>query len=101
MSQQNLIVQYHSYKQQTDRLVLPQLTSDNLPQHWKVEPLSNIALKMKAGGTPKRGEADFWGGVIPFLKIEDITASNGFISTTKECITEKGLNNSNAWLVPA
>lgn len=55
---------------------------------------------MRAGGTPRRGVAEYWNGSIPFVKIEDMTASSGEIFSTAESITEKGLAESSAWVVP-
>ncbi|WP_456420076.1 restriction endonuclease subunit S, partial [Methanocaldococcus infernus] len=57
--------------------------------------------KIKAGGTPKTTVKEYYeNGYIPFAKIEDITRSNKYLTSTKVKITEKGLNNSNAWKVP-
>ncbi|PMQ02374.1 MAG: restriction endonuclease [Dictyoglomus sp. NZ13-RE01] len=71
-----------------------------IPEDWEVVRLKDVAVYMKAGGTPRRTVKDYWNGDIPFVKIEDITSSNKYILTTKEYITKKGLENSSAWLVP-
>lgn len=72
----------------------------HLPQGWRWAKLREVALTLKAGGTPSRSVSDYWGGEIPFVKIEDITASNGWLMATQERINEAGLRNSSAWLVP-
>ena len=72
-----------------------------LPEEWEVVRLGDVAKKMKAGGTPRRGIKEYWGGNIPFVLIEDMTSGGLYLSKTKETITEKGLNNSSAWLVPS
>ncbi|BDC35577.1 restriction endonuclease subunit S [Candidatus Methanoliparum sp. LAM-1] len=71
-----------------------------LPQDWEVVRLGDIAKKMRAGGTPKKGVKEYWNGEIPFVLIEDMTSCGLYLSKTKETITEEGLKNSNAWLVP-
>jgi type I restriction enzyme S subunit len=71
-----------------------------LPEEWEVVKLGEVAEKMKAGGTPRRSVKEYWGGNIPFVLIEDMTSCNLYLSKTKETITEEGINNSNAWLVP-
>jgi len=71
-----------------------------LPKDWEVVRLGEVAKKMKAGGTPKKGVKEYWNGEIPFVLIEDMTSCGLYLSKTKETITEGGLKNSNAWLVP-
>jgi type I restriction enzyme S subunit len=71
-----------------------------IPEDWEVVRLGEVAEKMKAGGTPKRSEKRFWDGSIPFILIEDLTKNNLYIKDAREYITEEGLENSNAWIVP-
>jgi len=71
-----------------------------LPKDWEVVKLGDVAEKMKAGGTPRRGIKEYWNGKIPFVLIEDMTSCGLYLSRTKETITEEGLKNSSAWLVP-
>lgn len=54
----------------------------------------------KAGGTPKSTNKDYYNGHIPFLSIGDMTAQGKYIYYTDKSITDAGLNNSAAWLVP-
>jgi type I restriction enzyme S subunit len=70
------------------------------PKEWRVKKLKEIVIKAKAGGTPRRNISEYWNGNIPFVKIQDITRSNKYLYTSEEFITEKGLKNSNAWIVP-
>ncbi len=46
-----------------------------------------------------RGRTDFYGGGIPWLKSGEV--ANPMILSTEETITESGLAESSAWLVPA
>src|SRR5579884_93178 len=67
----------------------------------RMERLADIALAMRAGGTPRRANARYWNGDIPFVKIEDITSCEGLhLSGTKGSISQEGLDASSAWLVP-
>ena len=54
---------------------------------------------MKNGGTPKRGESDYWeNGTVPWLKTGEI--NNNIIIKSEEHITKLGLKNSSAKLLP-
>ncbi|WP_202613286.1 restriction endonuclease subunit S [Bifidobacterium tibiigranuli] len=67
---------------------------------WEQYVLSELYIKGGSGGTPKSTNKDFYDGDIPFLGISDITNSNGFIDDTEKHISDKGLKNSAAWIVP-
>ncbi len=69
-------------------------------QEWEIKTITEIALKLKAGGTPSRSVKRYWKGEIPFVLIDDITRSNKFLLKSEESITSIGLNNSSAWIVP-
>ena len=62
--------------------------------------LSTLIKFGKAGGTPKSTVKDYYDGNIPFLSISDITNQGKYIKHTIKHISQKGLNNSSAWLVP-
>jgi len=71
-----------------------------IPEDWNTKKLEEVCLKIKSGGTPLRSINEYWNGDIPFVKIEDITNSGKYLYRTTEYITKKGLENSNAWIVP-
>ena len=55
---------------------------------------------VKSGGTPDRSMPEYWNnGTIPWVKTTEL--QNQKINRTSECITEKGLQESSAKLVPA
>ncbi|MFL1462604.1 restriction endonuclease subunit S [Roseococcus sp. DSY-14] len=56
-------------------------------------------VTIKGGGTPSRENPAYWGGSIPWASVKDFKTAS--ISTTKETITEAGLRNSAANLIPA
>ena len=63
--------------------------------------LSDLIVKGKAGGTPRSTNKDYYNGNIPFLSINDISKQGKYITSTDNSISEKGLRESSAWLVPA
>ena len=67
------------------------------------EKYPQIAIKdftdVVSGGTPDRKNNAYWeAGNIPWVKTTEL--HNNKISTVEECITEKGLNESSAKVVP-
>ena len=52
-----------------------------------------------SGGTPKRSEAQYFGAGIPWLSISDL--NDGEVTDAKESLTQLGLENSSAKVVPA
>ena len=72
-----------------------------LPKTWLWTDFESISRELKAGGTPLTRTKEYYdGGKIPFVKIEDIVGSSKYLYDTKTRITEQGLRNSSAWLVP-
>lgn len=72
---------------------------DNLKTENIVK-FKEIIKKGKAGGTPKSTNKDYYDGEIPFLSINDMTTQGKYITTTEKSITNDGLNNSSAWIIP-
>lgn len=54
--------------------------------------------KWGSGGTPLRSKAEYYGQGFPWLKISDL--NDGIVEESEEQITQEGLNNSSAKLVP-
>ncbi len=72
-----------------------------IPKEWEVRRLGEVVLRLKAGSTPKTSVKEYYeNGNIPFVKIEDLTTNSKYLRKTLLKITEKGLRNSSAWLVP-
>ena len=79
---------------------IPELRFPEFKEEWEEKKLSQIIYKAKAGGTPKSSIKEYYNGNIPFLSINDMTNEGKYITYTEKSITEKGLKNSSAWLVP-
>ena len=73
-----------------------------LPEDWEVKSISEIG-RIYSGGTPDTNNPKFWHGDIYWCIPTDITALNGrrYLAKTKSKITEEGLRNSSAFLLPA
>ena len=69
------------------------------PNH--IETLKDLIIKGKAGGTPSSTVAEYYNGDIPFLSISDITKQGKYVEFTEKHISENGLENSSAWIVPS
>ena len=63
--------------------------------------LKTLFIKGKAGGTPTSTNKDYYNGEIPFLSINDITKQGKYIRYTENHLSQSGLDNSSAWIVPA
>ncbi len=73
---------------------------EEIPNDWNFVPLAKIG-KIAGGGTPKIENKDYWNGSIPWAVPTDITdLDDNYISKTERYISEKGLENSAAKLLP-
>lgn len=70
---------------------------DGVEVKWKT--LGNLAKKITSGGTPDTKKTEYWeNGTIPWMSSGEVNLKT--ISETEKFITEAGLNNSSAKLVP-
>lgn len=68
---------------------------------WPRVPLGEVS-DIVGGGTPRRSNPAYFGGLIPWARPTDVTALAGMcIEMTEERITEIGLRESGARMVPA
>ena len=60
-------------------------------------------FRVESGGTPKSDVEEYWGGGIPWATLVDLPASNFIsqITETKRTISDKGLRESSAKMIPA
>ena len=70
-----------------------------IPEGWGAGLVSQISKLIFNGGTPKRSEVAYWvRGAIPWLTSGEVRQS--FVMNTQEFITQEGLTNSSAKIVP-
>ncbi|MBT8550639.1 hypothetical protein G6731_01500 [Polynucleobacter paneuropaeus] len=63
--------------------------------------LSSLISKVVGGGTPSRAVDSYWGGVIPWASVKDISGSQRYLTDTEEHISSEGLKSSSCTLIPA
>lgn len=68
-----------------------------IPADWASRPLGELAT-VGAGGTPSREVQAFWSGSIPWITTSQIDFNR--INAAEQFITEEGLRNSSAKLLP-
>ncbi|WP_418284847.1 restriction endonuclease subunit S [Halorubrum sp. DTA46] len=72
-----------------------------VPTHWDV-PRIRFVARMESGHTPSQSEDEYWDGDIPWVSLADSgrMRENDYISETEKQITEEGLANSSARILP-
>jgi type I restriction enzyme S subunit len=69
-------------------------------ESWEETTLYNV-IEMVGGGTPKTAVAEYWDGDITWLTGGDIASHHkNFVFSSEKSISEKGLKNSSANLLP-
>ena len=71
-----------------------------IPEEWEVVELGEVG-KIASGSTPDTSKPEFWDGNIIWITPDDLSKLNTrYIHTSKRRITEKGLKNCSAKLIP-
>lgn len=71
------------------------------PNGWEWTPLADVA-QLESGHTPSRRHPEYWNDGIPWIGIKDATENHGrTITDTYQHVSELGLANSSARLLPA
>ena len=78
----------------------PKYKFDKFDENWLLVKISNIACQFKTGGTPSTKEPVFWGGTIPWIQSSDLQKDKLFGVKPQKFISEEGLQNSSAKLIP-
>jgi len=73
----------------------------DLPDDWATATIEDLG-SVVSGGTPSREIANYWGGTIPWVTPGELTTLKGkMLRLTNESITDEGLRQSGANLLPA
>ena len=81
-----------------DRLVESEL--GGIPEGWEAKPVTAL-VSIVGGGTPKTSVNEYWGGDIPWFSVVDTPPPGSvYVVMTEKTITQKGLQESSARLVP-
>lgn len=87
------------YKSSGGAMVYNEELDQEIPEGGIGIKVRDFCENMKSGGTPSRRNKDYWeNGTVPWLKTGEI--KNNIILSTEEYISEKGLKNSSAKLLP-
>ncbi len=89
--------QYEYYR--ASLLSLENLTSRLGKDNVKLLPLNDVCTKVSSGGTPKRSVPGYFGGNIPWIRSTDLNFKT--IGEVEGSLTESGLDNCSAKLIPA
>jgi type I restriction enzyme S subunit len=88
------------YKSSGGEMVYNEEVEKEIPRGWEAGDILDCA-KILSGGTPRTEVAEYWGGGVPWVSARDVTNSQGsFIIDTERTITQLGMDNSNAKLLP-
>lgn len=69
----------------------------DIPQGWEVKPLTELCDRIESGGTPRRGNSEYWeNGEIDWYKTGELW--DGFLFGSQEKITVRGQLESSARL---
>lgn len=75
------------------------IDKENLPEGWRMGTIGEFCKEMKSGGTPNRSNTGYWNYKdYRWLKTGEV--QNNVILNTEEYISEAGLNNSSAKIIP-
>jgi len=81
-------------------MIFRQWFVEEAQEDWEEKSLLGI-IQLIGGGTPITTTAEYWDGDIPWLAGGDIASNHkSFINYSEKSITEVGLNNSSAKLLP-
>ncbi|HHB1522894.1 TPA: restriction endonuclease subunit S [Acinetobacter baumannii] len=73
----------------------------SIPKEWKYDLLDNFAVRC-SGHTPSQSFPEYWDGGIKWISLADShRLDNGYILNTSKEISEDGVRNSSAVLLPA
>lgn len=87
------------YKSNRGEMVWCEESGKEIPKGWENITVKDFCVDMKSGGTPSRINPEYWNNKdVPWLKTGEV--KNNIILSTEEYISNEGLKNSSAKLLP-
>ncbi|HBY90910.1 MAG TPA: restriction endonuclease subunit S [Streptococcus sp.] len=79
---------------------VPEIRLDGFEGEWELLEVNDLADDFQSGGTPKTNVQEYWDGDIPWIQSSDLEANCLFEIKVQKSISEKGLKNSSAKIIP-
>ncbi len=87
------------YKNNGGKMVWNEELGKEIPEGWENNTVKGFCVDIKSGGTPSRGNPEYWNSNdVPWLKTGEV--KNNIILSTEEYISIEGLKSSSAKLLP-
>lgn len=77
-----------------------EIRSDGFEGEWELLEINDLADDFQSGGTPKTNVQEYWDGDIPWIQSSDLETNCLFEIKVQKSISEKGLKNSSAKIIP-
>ncbi|MCQ2349574.1 MAG: restriction endonuclease subunit S [Paludibacteraceae bacterium] len=81
------------------KMFVDNIDPENLPEGWRMGTIKDFCKEMKSGGTPSRTNPSYWNAK-DFAWLKSGEVHNNVILETEDYISEAGLNNSSAKIIP-
>lgn len=79
---------------------VPEIRLDGFEDEWELLEINDLADDFQSGGTPKTNVKEYWDGDIPWIQSSDLETNCLFEIKVQKSISEKGLKNSSAKIIP-
>lgn len=79
---------------------VPEIRLDGFEGEWELLEINDLADDIQSGGTPKTNVQEYWDGDIPWIQSSDLETNCLFEIKVQKSISEKGLKNSSAKIIP-
>ena len=79
---------------------VPEIRLDGFKGEWELLEINDLADDFQSGGTPKTNVKEYWNGDIPWIQSSDLETNCLFEIKVQKSISEKGLKNSSAKIIP-
>lgn len=79
---------------------VPEIRLDGFEEEWELLEVNDLADDFQSGGTPKTNVQEYWDGDIPWIQSSDLGTNYLFEIKVQKSISEKGLKNSSAKIIP-